>query len=165
MTFGKGSALALGFVGAIAIGVWAGPYLTATIQEKLAAKPAAASPAVPAAASHSEMKLPSKTATPAAAPVIPVTAPALQVRLKPLLAHGTDMTGAASGFRSAEQFAAVAHAAYNTQVPFQVLKDRVVRGGRSLESAIHEFNPSLNAAVEANRARAEAASDLARMHG
>jgi predicted lipid-binding transport protein (Tim44 family) len=171
MTFGKGSALALGLVCGVALGVWAGPYVTPMFHEKLPAEPAAASPAVATAPSHSDMKPASRvrttaTAAPApAAPAIPVTAPALEMRLKPLLNRGTNMTGAASGFTSAEQFAAVAHAAYNTKVPFQVLKDRVVGQGLSLASAIHEVNPTLNATSEADRARAEAEADLGKISG
>ena len=54
----------------------------------------------------------------------------------------------------------VAHAARNTQVPFVVLKDRVLNRGESLAEAIREFKPELDAKSEVARARAEARSDL-----
>ena len=59
-------------------------------------------------------------------PTLPADKPELQARLKPVLNQGAKMDIAAEGFRSGEQFAAVAHAARNTQIPFMVLKHRVV---------------------------------------
>ena len=89
-----------------------------------------------------------------------MSAPELQAHLKPLLNKGSDMTLAASDFRDAEQFAAVAHAARNTNVPFVLLKHRVLNEGKTLAEAIRESKPDLNALAEANRARAEAKSDM-----
>ena len=56
------------------------------------------------------------------AKTVDVPTPELQKRLKPLLnkRHRHDARG--RGFRDARQFATVAHAAHNTQVPFVVLK-------------------------------------------
>ena len=59
----------------------------------------------------------------------------MQARLKPVLSKGTDVQKAAEGFRDARQFATLAHAARNTQVPFVVLKHHVLNereepGGR-----------------------------------
>jgi hypothetical protein len=85
--------------------------------------------------------------------------------LKPLLNKGADMGVASADFVDAEQFAAVAHAARNTEVPFMVLKHRVVEEGKRLEDAIREFKPELNAAVEADRARREAKSDVQSLLG
>jgi hypothetical protein len=85
--------------------------------------------------------------------------------LKPLLNKGADMGVAAQDFKDAEQFAAVAHAARNTEVPFMVLKHRTVYEGKSLEDAIREFKPDLNAAGEARRARAQAKSDVSELEG
>ena len=90
-----------------------------------------------------------------------MSAPELQERLKPLLNRGSDMTLAARDFRDAEEFAAVAHAARNTSVPFVLLKHRVLNEGKTLAAAIRESKPDLNAMSEANRARAEAKSDIA----
>ena len=67
---------------------------------------------------------------------IPVSAPELHRRMKPVLARGTKLPLAVEGFASAEQFATLAHAARNTQVPFILLKHRVLTEGQSLEAAI-----------------------------
>ena len=68
---------------------------------------------------------------------------------------------AAEGFTSAEQFATVAYAAHNTDVPFMVLKHRVLDEGKTLAAAIRESKPGINAAAEVVRARAEARRDVA----
>jgi hypothetical protein len=81
--------------------------------------------------------------------------------MQPLLNKGADMNIASEGFRSAEQFATVAHAARNTEVPFMVLKHRVLDERQTLSAAIHASKPDLNAADEANRARAQAKGDFA----
>ena len=94
-----------------------------------------------------------------------VDAPALQQRLKPVLNRGANMAMAADGFRSAEQFATVAHAARNTEVPFMVLKHRVLNEGKSLAQAIRESKPAIDAANEASQARAQARSDIAAIAG
>jgi hypothetical protein len=81
--------------------------------------------------------------------------------MQPLLNKGADMNIASEGFRSAEQFATVAHAARNTEVPFMVLKHRVLDERQSLAAAIHASKPDVNATDEANRARAQAKGDFA----
>ena len=65
------------------------------------------------------------------------------------------------GFTSAEQFATLAHAAKNTQVPFVLLKHRVLTERQSLEEAIRASKPELDARAEAARARTAARSDIA----
>jgi predicted kinase len=72
---------------------------------------------------------------------------------------------AGEGFKNAEDFATVAHAARNTHVPFVVLKHRVVTEGRTLAQAIHEFKPEMDAKAEVIRARRAAKSDLAAIAG
>ena len=94
-----------------------------------------------------------------------LTEPALHERLKPVLNRGANMAVAAEGFRSAEEFAAVAHAARNTDVPFMVLKHRVLNEGKSLAQAIRESKPAIDAANEASQARAQARSDIAAIAG
>lgn len=163
MTFGRGAALALGLAGGLALGIWTGPYITDTVAMNLPGESAVTTPARGARVNASEASARRPATSARTLGVISVSEPALHDQLKPLLNSGTNMTGAASGFKSPEQFAMVAHAAHNTQIPFQVLKDRVVRKGQSLESVIREFNPNLNATIEANRARAEATSDIARL--
>jgi hypothetical protein len=77
----------------------------------------------------------------------------------------TDVASAAAGFRDAEQFAAVAHAARNTGVPFQLLKHQVLQEKRTLAQAIRVVRPDVDAAVEAERARLIARGDVAAIAG
>ena len=100
-----------------------------------------------------------------ALPRVSPDAPELLGRLQPLLNKGADMNIAAEGFRDAETFAAVAHAARNTEVPFMVLKHQVVNKRKPLDKAIAELKPTVNAPIEADRARAEARSDIAGLAG
>ena len=80
--------------------------------------------------------------------------------MKPVIARGTKLPLAVEGFTSAEQFATLAHAARNTQVPFILLKHRVLTEGQSLEEAILASKPDIDARMEVNRARDEARSDM-----
>ena len=164
MTMGKMTALGLGFVGAFALGVWTGPH----IMQRVDREASAVHETVAVPGSQSEAAKPASEASTATrrAPVartarVEVTAPALQDRLKPVLNRGANMAVAADGFHSAEQFATVAHAARNTDVPFLLLKHRVLNEGKSVAEAIRESKPAVNAAVEADLARAQARSDVA----
>ena len=80
--------------------------------------------------------------------------PELRDRVKAVLDPGSRLELAAADFDNSEQFVTVAHAARNTQVPFIVLKDRVLNRGESLADAIREFKPELDAKAEVTRARA-----------
>jgi len=91
---------------------------------------------------------------------ITTSSPELHARLKPVLNRGANVSIAASDFEDAAQFAAVAHAARNTDIPFMLLKNQVLRG-MSLTDAIRSLRPDANAGVEAELATAEAAVDLA----
>src|SRR5262245_47431525 len=120
MTFAKGLALVLGFVGAMALGVWFGPYVTHRGVTVGDATPAAApAPAdvdqrQPARKVHraSPSRADSKPTTAAVTPkaaeraettarAVPVSAPALHERLKPLLKKGVDMGLASQDFSNA----------------------------------------------------------------
>lgn len=70
------------------------------------------------------------------------------------------MDVASKGFESAEQFAMVAHASRNTDVPFMLLKHRVVDQGKSVEAAIRESKPELNASAAVSLARTQAREDV-----
>ena len=94
---------------------------------------------------------------------VAVSSAELHDRLKPLLKSGADMSIASEGFKSAEQFATVAHAAQNTDVPFMLLKHRVLNEGDTLVAAIRESKPDVDAVAEVDRARAEARADLAQL--
>jgi hypothetical protein len=91
--------------------------------------------------------------------------PRLHDRVRPLLNRGAKIDIAAEGFRSAEEFATVAHAARNTNVPFMVLKHRVLTEGRPLADAIREVKPEVDARAEVKRAQMAARSDVAAVGG
>jgi hypothetical protein len=171
MTTGKATAWILGLIGVIALGVWVAPMIAdrasspSTVNEtatpvpeepiaapaKAASKPVTTRPSAPSAATSTAK---------AELPKLSPQEPELLDRLQPLLNKGANMKIASDGFRDAELFASVAHAAKNIEVPFVLLKHRVLREGMTLERAIAELKPKVNAAVEAERARAEARSDL-----
>ncbi len=187
MKTGKTSAATLGLVGGLALGAWIGAELTlmntrpavtaesavATVQaQEEAATPR---PTVPARtrrvvrasrpasreAAVAAVDAPTRGSAPRLVMTIPMSAPELHQRMKPVLARGTKLPLAVAGFTNAEQFATLAHAARNTQVPFILLKHRVLTEGRSLEAAILASKPDTDAKMEAARARTEAKSDIA----
>ena len=163
MTFGRGVATIVGFVAAFALGVVTAPYFmdeatVATVTPSVSRAETLPEPAPPRRPVATR-RAAARVAPPAVAP----SAAELQEQLKPLLNKGTDMGMAADGFRTAEQFAAVAHAARNTEVPFVLLKHRVLAEGKTLEAAIRESKPDVNARAEARRALTEARSDVARL--
>ncbi len=158
MSIGRATVLSLGFVGAVALGMWIRPYV---LDHDAAASPAGRTAASSAQRPSSGAATMARTAVPAAAAVVPASEPALQKRLKTVLNQGTNLEMAAEGFRNGEQFAAVAHAARNTGTPFMVLKDRVVAKRMSLTAALRDVKPDLNAAAEATRARNMARADIA----
>jgi hypothetical protein len=170
MTTGKATAWGLGVIAVIALGVWAAPMIanrassSTTVTE--AATPVAEEPIPAPAKTARKPAIPRSDAaasatTAEALPKLSPKMPELLDRLQPLLNRGADMKIAADGFRDAELFASVAHAAKNTEVPFVLLKQRVLREGMTLDRAIAELKPTVNASIEANRARAEARSDIA----
>jgi len=170
MTLGKSSflaigvlfGLAMGFVGGTVAGRWLGPHLNENDRQSVEIQvPAVGGEKPSVAVGNRRAATPRRAITRTAKARIPVSAPELQKRLKPLLNNGSDMTLAARDFRDAEEFAAVAHAARNTSVPFVLLKHRVLNEGKTLAAAIRESKPELNALSEANRAHAEARSDIA----
>jgi hypothetical protein len=188
MKTGTTSAAVIGVASGIALGMWIASAMT--LMDREAAQPAsvvtrqAAEPVdiplaePPATKTRRVAVQPRGVATRAAAkpaatvPVekaerpklvmtLPVTAPALADRMKPVLARGTKISLAVEGFSDAEQFATIAHAARNTQVPFILLKHRVLTEHRSLADAIRASKPDLDADAEVARARTAAKSDLA----
>jgi len=167
MTMGKMTALALGLVGGFALGVWTGPHIMQR------ADPAASAvnetvtvPHTPLATTPVPVEPPTVRRAPAARTArVEISAPALHDRLKPVLNKGANITVAAEGFRSAEQFATVAHASRNTEVPFLLLKHRVLNEGKSLAQAIRESKPEADAAAEAKHASTQARADLESIAG
>ncbi len=159
--FARTSTVMLGMVGAFALGLTIGPQITATravapapmtrvASDALAATAPAATPAAPGAAPRLER-------------VLPASSPPVRQHAKRLLNDGADVTLAADGFHNARQFMTVAYAARNTEIPFVLLKHRVLTERMSLGRAIRESRPELDEAAEVTRARAEAKADLARI--
>lgn len=158
MTVLKASALLVAFVGAAAIGVVARPYI---VHDRPADTVAVAPAIMPAAESRPVVKAPAQPVAFVRSAHVKEVTPALQERVKPLLKRGTDMDLAVQGFTKAEDFAAVAHAANNCDIPFVLLKHRVLNEHMTLARAIQVSRPMISADVEAGRARAEARSDVA----
>jgi hypothetical protein len=169
---GTTSAAILGLVGGVALGAWIGAEMTANRQNTeapvVAVQPVdapAPEPVAPTARRARVARVAPDTTASADAPrlvkTIPVSAPELHDRMKPVLARGTKIPLAVDGFKDAEQFATIAHAARNTQVPFILLKHRVLTEGQSLEEAIRASKPDIDAATEVARARTEARNDIA----
>jgi hypothetical protein len=162
------AALLVGVLAVGALGVWLGPSLMDRESEVSAPPAAAASPAAEpatprrAVAPRTAVRRDVEKTTLAA---VPATQPDLQARLKPVLNRGTRMEVAAAGFRDAEQFATVAHAARNTGVPFAVLKHRVLEERQTLARAIRSSKPDLDAQREVARARRAARDDIAAIRG
>ena len=158
--FDRTSRVVLGVVGAFALGVIAGAQLdrpsTPSMSQSLEAAPAAASAPAPATP-------PSRARAVRLERVPPATAPAVQQHVKRLLNAGTNPVMAAEGFGNARELMTVAYAARNTDIPFVLLKHRVLRERMSLASAIQQSRPELDEIAEVNRARAEARADLSRM--
>lgn len=178
MSLGKVSGLIVALVAAMAFGVWVGPYVTdrfdtatRTVSDETSApseRPLRAeAPAKPRPARAARASKPSPAAhveaaaeTPAPV-VVDLAAPQLQKRMKSVLNRGADLSIASNGFRDAEQFATVAHAARNTQIPFMLLKHRVLNEGKTLEQAIRESRPEADVAAEVKAAQASAKQDVA----
>jgi hypothetical protein len=178
MKTGRTSAATLGLVGGLVLGTWIGSELTTSRENATPAPVAVTTPAVeetaaPAApskprrvtrvaraASAGAVDAPASESAPKLVMTIPVSAPELHARMKPVLARGTKLPLAVEGFSSAEQFATLAHASRNTQVPFILLKHRVLTEGQSLEEAILASKPDIDARMEVTRARDEARSDM-----
>ena len=180
MTFGKAAALTAGFVGAVALGVAIGPSVADRMSdngsttmnapartEEARPAPERASAAKANPATVAKVKADEAGAEPVAIAANAVRAdePRVQARLKPVLNRGAKMAIAAEGFLTAEEFATVAHASRNTDVPFMVMKHRVLSEKKpftdTIASTIREFKPELNAKAELARAQREARADLA----
>lgn len=156
MTLLKAVALIVALVVAFVLGLALRPYV---VHQPDMNASAVSVPIRPASTTATHPVKPVAETLSARAAKVTVT-PALETRVQPLLKQGADMKLAAEGFKTGEQFAAVAHAANNTDIPFVLLKDRVLNRHMTLAAAIHESRPTLPADIEANRARSEAQSDV-----
>ena len=176
MTVRKAGLLTAGVVAVFALGVVTGPTIrdnwSRTNAPEAVAAPVHESAPVPVKAERpaprarsSSSRAHQAVATKKASNTIRVVAvsvwePELRDRVKAVLNPGTRLEIAAADFDTADQFVTVAHAARDTQIPFMVLKDRVLNRGQSLAEAIHELKPALDANAEVTRARAAARADL-----
>lgn len=159
--FARTSTVILGMVGAFALGLTIGPQLTAT-RASAPAPITYVTPEAPEAIVSAAAPAP-RTAVPRLERVLPASAPLVRQRVKRLLQDGADVRLAADGFHNARQLMTVAYAARNTEIPFVLLKHRVLTERMSLGRAIRESRPELDEAAEVSRARAEAKADLARI--
>lgn len=168
----KKTVMTLAVVGAFGLGAWARPYLqpneapvvvssapAASGDLRLPGEPVrtrpAATTATAAEAHRSPVLMRGSSLEPMAEPV--------RDQAKPLLTWGTNTRKAAEGFTSAEQFLTVAHAARNTEVPFALLKHRVLNEKQSLADAIKASRSDVDATLEADRAELNARADLQRL--
>jgi hypothetical protein len=155
----KNSVLVIGLLVAFVVGVWVSPRVTPWMSRPAELSPAANAStetpkAITPAAAHARQ-------SPKAAREGAAITPALTARVEPLMTRGTNMQIAERGIGNGREFAALAHASRNLDVPFVLLKDKVVTHHESLTRAIHDLKPDVNASIEATRADAEARSDLA----
>lgn len=158
--FARTSAVILGMVGAFALGLTIGPQINANRGTTPAP---VASVAPEAMVTPAEAPAPARTAAPRLERVLPASARPVQQQVKRLLNEGADAAMAADGFHNARELMTVAYAARNTDIPFVLLKHRVLVERMSLSRAIRESRPELDEAAEVDRARAEAKADLARI--
>jgi hypothetical protein len=175
VALGRASLTGAAVVGAFLIGIWIGPRVMhgPEVSPSPVGLVPGATPEETAAALADKPPLTVETTRSGARPTRPLalrrvaarsvaaSVPLLQKRLKPLLNQGADMRIASEGFRDGEQFATLAHAARNVDVPFMLLKYQVLNQGQTLAEAIRSAKPELNATIEAERAGAEARSDVA----
>jgi hypothetical protein len=180
MTSGKIVLLSVGIAGAVALGVVVGPRLVH--HEDMTAASAPITEEAPAPVETAKAKAPvrravetkaetdetfaanvarERTVAPERVAATPPDRPELQARLKPVLNQGAKMEIAADGFRSGEQFAAVAHASKNTAIPFMLLKHRILEEKMTLAQAINYSRPELDGQREARRAQDAARYDIA----
>lgn len=163
MTRGTFSVLSIGAIASFGLGVLVGPHLTGDSRERADESQRAA--VEPLASIETAATPAPRRAAPRMMPAVPPTSSDLQTRLRSVLYQGTNMDIAAEGFRDGEQFATVAHAARNTEVPFLLLKHRVLAEGKSLAAAIRDSKPTIDAAAQADLAAAQARVDIVAIKG
>ena len=79
--------------------------------------------------------------------------PKLASKLQSLLPAGTNLDGAASGFKNMGQFVAAVHVSHNLNIPFDQLKEKMVTDHKSLGGAIHELKPGMTKDVADSEAQ------------
>ena len=110
-----------------------------------------AGPAAPAAPVSADRVAPIAPAQPEAVAFV-AEHPNVAHRLTTMLDRDVRVAEAARGFNDPVLFAAVVHASDNLNVPFILLKERVLTRGSSLLDAIRAVKPNVDAGSEARRA-------------
>jgi hypothetical protein len=90
--------------------------------------------------------------TPATLSMVPRN-PKLVTKLQGMLPRGMTVQEAAIGFRSQGQFVAAVHVAKSLEIPFQTMKDKIVRDQMSVAQAIRLIRPDADVSKELARAR------------
>jgi hypothetical protein len=80
--------------------------------------------------------------------------------IRPRLPEGTNLVGAAGGFRRLELFVATVNASGNLGLSFAELKRRIVNDGMTLGQAIQDIRPNSKYWDEARRAEDDAAATI-----
>ncbi len=169
MTFRRAAAWLTSLLAVFALGIFVSPYVTNRVgnspADSTSVRGVADQPTASPEVSHQRptvtlVRVPPATRALNRKGVMSFT-PELEERLQSILNRGADIAVASDGFRDPEQFAEVAHAARNTNVPFMVLRHAVVDQRQSLTAAIHTFKPDTDAAAQADLARAQARADIA----
>jgi hypothetical protein len=93
MTIGKATALSLGFVGAVAFGVWVGPYVTGRADTTMDAAMRAPIEDAAMPASQEPAKAPATARLEPALPAVPASSAELQRRLGPVPNEGMTSRG------------------------------------------------------------------------
>ena len=161
MTILKTSALSLGLVGAFALGVWTAPHFTTSAQTEHVAQVTPVNASEPGVVAPRPPKRATRVA--ALAMTLSVSDAPVLTHASSILNSGTDVGMASDGFRDATEFISVAHASRNTEIPFMLLKHRVLTEGLTLSEAIRASRPDLDAVREMDRARTKARADLSRL--
>ncbi len=160
------SLITLGILGAFTLGVWAAPHLRSTDvpDESTVARVEATPAEADRAPVRARTEVPdAETPRTLRTDHMPADAERVRQHARSVLSSGSDPMKAAEGFNSAEQFLTVAYAARATEVPFVLLKHRVLNENSSLEDAIEASNPKVDASLEAERARLNARAELQRL--
>jgi hypothetical protein len=135
--------------------------LTMALSMPMAVQAQTTPPAKPAKSAAAKAAAPKLTATEHLA-----KDPQIAAKLQPLLPTGTTVQAAATGFPTLGEFAATLHLSKNLNIPFAQLKAKVT-GNKpdTLDVAVHDLKPSVNAAAEVKKAKAEAKVDEGKVKG
>jgi hypothetical protein len=87
--------------------------------------------------------------------------PKVAAKLQKLLPKDTTPQQACDGFKKLGDCVSAIHASQNSGIPFADLKAKVTgKNGESLEKAIHELKPDLDAKAEKKKAQKQAEKDI-----